>query len=219
MKRPVKIAPSILAADFCRLADDIRRVEAAGADIIHVDIMDAHFVPNLSMGPGIIKSIRPVTKLHFDVHLMMDNPRQYLKAFADAGADGLTVHLEVFPDPDAILDEIGALGLARGLSINPDMPVEKLRGRVSKVDRLLMMCVFPGFGGQAFIPESLRRIAEARAILDAEGREAAELEVDGGVGVANAAAIVKAGADLLVGGTAIFGAPDAEAAIKAMRGA
>ena len=218
MKRPVKIAPSILSADFCRLADDIRRVEAAGADIIHVDVMDAHFVPNLSMGPGIVKAIRPVTKLPFDVHLMMDNPQKYLKMFADAGADGLTVHLEVLPDPAAVLDEIGSLGLVRGLSINPDMPVEKLRGKVSRVDRLLVMCVFPGFGGQSFIPESLSRIAEARALLDAEGREEAELEVDGGVGTANAAAIVKAGADLLVGGTAIFCAPDAAAAIRAMRG-
>ena len=218
MPLPIKVAPSILAADFCRLGDDIRRVETAGADMIHVDIMDAHFVPNLSLGPGIVEAIRPLTKLHFDVHLMMDNPQKYLKTFADAGADGLTVHLEVCPEPDAILDEIGALGLTRGLSINPDMPVEKLRGKVSKVDRLLLMCVFPGFGGQKFIPESLARIAEARALLDAEGRQTTEIAVDGGVGAANAPDIIKAGADLLVGGTAIFGAPDAAGAIRKMRG-
>lgn len=218
MSRKIKIAPSILAADFRKLEDEIRRVEQAGADVIHVDIMDAHFVPNLSMGPGIIESIRPVTKLPFDVHLMMDNPQKYLKAFADAGADGLTVHLEIFPEPDAILDEIGALGLTRGLSLNPDMPVEKLQGKLSRVDRLLVMSVFPGFGGQKFIPESLARITKVRALLDAEGRTDAEVEVDGGVGVGNAKEIIQAGADLLVGGTAVFGAPDPAAAIRALRG-
>ncbi len=218
MRHKIKVAPSILAADFGRLADDIRRVEDAGADMIHIDIMDAHFVPNLSMGPGIVKSIRKVTKLHFDVHLMMDNPQKYLKTFADAGADGLTVHLEIFPDPDAVLDEIGALGLTRGLSLNPDMPIEKLRGKVAHVDRLLIMSVFPGFGGQKFIPESLERITQARALLNAEKRETAEVEVDGGVGIDNAKDIIKAGADLLVGGTAIFAAPDAARAIRAMHG-
>ena len=217
MIRKIKVAPSILAADFTRLGDEIRRVEDAGADIIHVDIMDAHFVPNLSLGPGVVECIRKVTKLHFDVHLMMDNPQKYLRQFAAAGADGLTIHLEVFSDPTAVLDEIGCLGLVRGLSLNPDMPVERLRGNLSRVDRLLVMCVFPGFGGQSFIPESLDRIRAARALLDASGREAAEVEVDGGVGVKNAAAIRGAGADLLVGGTAVFGAPDAAVAIRAMR--
>lgn len=218
MKRTVKVAPSILAADFCRLADEIRKVEDAGADIIHIDIMDAHFVPNLSMGPGIIESIRKVTKLHFDVHLMMDNPQKYLKVYKEAGADGLTVHLEIFPDPTEILDEIGSLGLTRGLSLNPDMPVEKLQGKLAKVDRLLIMSVYPGFGGQSFIPESLERISKVRAFLDAEGRDDAEVEVDGGVGVKNAKEVINAGADLLVGGTAIFGAADPAAAIRAMRG-
>ncbi len=218
MNRKIQIAPSILAANFRRLEDDIRRIEQAGADIIHVDIMDAHFVPNLAMGPGILESIRPVTKLPFDVHLMMDNPQKYIKTFADAGADGLTIHLEIFPDPNEILDEIGSLGLKRGLSINPDMPVEKLRGNVSRVDRLLLMCVFPGFGGQKFIPESLARISEARALLDASGKTETELEVDGGVGINNAAAIRQAGADILVAGTAVFGAPDPAAAIRTMRG-
>ncbi len=218
MSRTIKVAPSILAADFCRLGDEIRKVEDAGADIIHIDIMDAHFVPNLSMGPGLIECVRKVTKLHFDVHLMMDNPQKYLKTFKEAGADGLTIHLEIFPDPEEVLDEIGALGLTRGLSLNPDMPVEKLQGKLAKVDRLLIMSVFPGFGGQSFIPESLDRISKTRALLDAEGRDAAEVEVDGGVGVKNAKEIIAAGADLLVGGTAIFGAADPAAAIRAMRG-
>ncbi|MDR1612521.1 MAG: ribulose-phosphate 3-epimerase [Planctomycetota bacterium] len=216
--KTIKIAPSILSADFRRLADDIRRVEDAGADLIHIDIMDAHFVPNLSMGPGIVESIRNVTRLHFDVHLMMDNPQRFLRQFREAGADGLTVHLEIFPDPEEALDEIGALGLTRGLSLNPDMPVRRLSGRLTKVDRLLVMCVYPGFGGQAFIPESLTRIREARDLLDAEGRAQAELEVDGGVNVKNAAAIREAGADLLVGGTAVFGAPSAGEAIRLLRG-
>lgn len=218
MARSVKIAPSILAADFTRLGDEIRRAEDAGADMIHVDIMDAHFVPNLSMGPGIIASIRKVTKLHFDVHLMMDNPQKYLKDYREAGADGLTVHLEIFPDPNEVLDQIGGLGMTRGLSLNPDMPVERLKGKATKIDRLLVMSVFPGFGGQSFIPESLNRITQARAILDAEGRKDAEVQVDGGVGIGNAKSIVAAGADLLVAGTAVFGAPDIAGAIRTLRG-
>jgi ribulose-phosphate 3-epimerase len=180
--------------------------------------MDAHFVPNLSLGVGILESVRKFTSMYLDVHLMMDNPQKYLKTFADAGADGITVHLEVFPDPDAILDEIGALGKTRGLSINPDMPVERLEGKVSRVDRLLVMSVFPGFGGQSFIPESLGRLAKARALLDAAGRREAELEVDGGVSVKNAAQIVAAGADCLVAGTGVFRAEDPAKAIREMRG-
>lgn len=217
MKRIIKIAPSILAADFLRLGDEIRKVEEAGADMIHFDVMDAHFVPNLSLGVGILESVRKCTKLHLDVHLMMDNPEKFITIFADAGADGITVHLEVCPDPDPILDQIGELGKIRGLSINPDMPIEKLAGKVSKVDRLLVMGVFPGFGGQAFIPETLVRLSETRSLLDAEGREKAELEVDGGVGPTNAADIIAAGADVLVAGTAVFRAPDPAAAIQAMR--
>lgn len=218
MKRAIKIAPSVLAADFLHLGDEIRKMEDAGADMIHFDIMDAHFVPNLSLGPGVLEAVRRATKLHLDVHLMMDNPDKYLKDYADAGADGITVHFDVFPEPDAILDAIGALGRRRGLSLNPDMPVERLSGSLSRVDRLLVMSVFPGFGGQSFIPESLARLTEARALLDGEGRAEAELQVDGGVGPANAAEIVAAGADILVAGTAIFRAADPAAAIRKMRG-
>lgn len=218
MARKIKIAPSILAADFLHLGDEIRKIEDAGADMVHFDVMDAHFVPNLSMGIGMLESVRKVTKMYLDVHLMMDNPEKYLKTFADAGADGITIHLEIHPDPDGILDAIGALGKDRGLSINPDMPVERLAGKVSRVDRLLLMSVFPGFGGQSFIPESLARLTQARQLLDREGRTGAELQVDGGVGPGNAAAIIKAGADCLVAGTAVFRAPDPAAAIRGMRG-
>lgn len=218
MKRRIKIAPSILAADFLHLEDDIRRIESSGADILHFDVMDAHFVPNLSMGPGILEQVRKCTKMHLDAHLMMDNPEKFIEIFAKAGAGGITVHLEVFPEPDRILDEIGRLGLTRGLSINPDMPVERLAGKVAKVDRLLLMSVYPGFGGQSFIPESLDRLRRVRALLDREGRAEAELQIDGGVGPANAAQIVAAGADCLVAGTAVFRAPDPAAAMRAMRG-
>ena len=218
MARSVKIAPSVLAADFLHLGDEIRKIEDAGADMLHFDVMDAHFVPNLSFGMPILETIRKATTLYLDAHLMMDNPEKYLKAFADAGANGITVHLEVHPEPDGVLDAVGALGLDRGLSINPDMPVERLAGRVGKVDRLLLMSVFPGFGGQSFIPESLSRLTRARELLDREGRRSAELQVDGGIGPANAAAVVAAGADCLVAGTAVFRAPDPAAAIRAMRG-
>ncbi|MCC8189607.1 MAG: ribulose-phosphate 3-epimerase [Planctomycetes bacterium] len=218
MPRPIKIAPSILAADFLHLGDEIRRMEDAGADMLHFDVMDAHFVPNLSLGVGMLESIRKATSLYLDVHLMMDNPEQYLETFAAAGANGLTIHLEIHPEPDAILDAIGSHGMDRGLSLNPDKPVEKLARRVSRVDRLLLMSVFPGFGGQAFIPESIERLRQARALLDAEGRSEAELQIDGGISPQNSADVIAAGADNLVAGTAIFRAPDPAAAIRALRG-
>ncbi len=218
MKRAVKIAPSVLAADFLRLGDEIRRVEDAGADLLHWDVMDAHFVPNLSLGLGMLEAVRKATRLYIDVHLMMDNPEKYLKAFADAGADGITIHLEVHPEPAGVLEEIRSLGRDCGLSINPDMPVERLRGKVGAIRRLLLMSVFPGFGGQKFIPESLARLREARSLLDASGREDAELQVDGGVGAANAGEIVAAGADCLVAGTGVFRAADMAEAVRALRG-
>ncbi|MCL2001407.1 MAG: ribulose-phosphate 3-epimerase, partial [Planctomycetes bacterium] len=155
MARRIKIAPSMLAADFLCLGDEIRKVEDGGADMLHFDVMDAHFVPNISFGPGILEYVRKATRLHLDVHLMMSEPVKYLEAFAKAGADGITIHLEACPDPGAALSNIGRLGLCRGLSINPDMPVEMLEGKLSDVDRLLIMGVFPGFGGQPFIPETL----------------------------------------------------------------
>jgi ribulose-phosphate 3-epimerase len=219
MTRTVKIAPSILAADFLRLGEEVAKIKNSGADMIHFDVMDAHFVPNLSLGIAILEQVRKATDMYLDVHLMMDNPEKYIKTFADAGADGITVHLEVHPEPEAILDAIGSFKKDRGLSINPDMPVGRLAGKVAKIDRLLLMSVFPGFGGQAFIPESLGRLGEARRLLDAEGRHNVEIQIDGGVGAANAADIVRAGADCLVAGTGFFRAPDPAEAVRKMRGA
>ena len=218
MKRIVKVAPSVLAADFLHLGDEIRRIEDAGADMIHWDVMDAHFVPNLSLGMAMLEAVRKATSMYIDAHLMMDNPEKYLKTFADAGADGITIHLEVHPEPEAVLEEIRSYGKDCGLSINPDMPVEKLRGKVGLIRRLLLMSVFPGFGGQKFIPETLERLREARALLDGAGREDAELQVDGGVGAGNAKEIIAAGADCLVAGTGVFRAPDMAEAVKALRG-
>lgn len=216
--RRIKIAPSVLAANPLCIGDEIKKIEDAGADMVHFDVMDAHFVPNLSLGVGLLEAVRKCTSMYLDVHLMMDNAEKYLKTFAEAGADGITVHLEVYPEPDEVLDRIGELGKDRGLVINPDMPVSRLSGRLSRVDRLLIMSVYPGFGGQKFIPESLERLREARALLDREGRSEAELQIDGGVGVGNAESIRKAGADSFVAGTAVFGAADVAGAIRALRG-
>lgn len=211
-----QIAPSLLAADFARLGDELARAEAAGADMLHLDVMDGHFVPNLSIGVPVVAGLRSVSTLHFDVHLMVDNAHEYLEPFAEAGADALTVHLEVYPEPEVVLDRIAALGKTRGLSINPDMPIARLAGHLDKVDRLLIMSVFPGFGGQSFIEATYDRLREARALI---GDRPVEISVDGGVGAKNAAAIIEAGADILVAGTSTFRAPDMGAAIRALRGA
>ncbi len=213
--RRVLIAPSLLAADFSRLGTELERVQRAGADMIHLDVMDGHFVPNLTIGPPVVAALRAVSTLHFDVHLMLTDPGAFVEPFVKAGANGVTIHIEACPDPREILERIGRLGCKRGLTLNPDTPVDRIGPFLDQVDRLLIMSVFPGFGGQKFIPGSLERIARARELI---GERAIELQVDGGVTVENAPAVREAGANNLVAGTSCFRAPDLAAAVAALRG-
>jgi ribulose-phosphate 3-epimerase len=206
------IAPSILSADFSRLGDQVREVEAAGADRIHVDVMDGHFVRNLSMGAVVVKGLRPVAKRPLEVHLMVENPGLFLDGFVKAGADSLIVHLEVLDDPRPILTHIrSGLNKKVGLAFNPDMPVERLEPFLGDIDLALCMTVFPGFGGQAFIPASLERIRRLRALI-ARHNPVCELEVDGGIDHQTAPQAAAAGANVFVAGTAIYGARQGAAA-------
>lgn len=206
------IAPSILAADFSRLGELVREVADAGADRIHVDVMDGHFVPNLSMGSVVVKGLRPVTTLPLEVHLMVEDPGRFLDGFVKEGADTLIVHLEVLTDPRPMIDHIKkALGKKVGLAFNPDMAVERIEPHLRDIDLILCMTVFPGFGGQAFIPESVKRLEQLRALV-AKHNPACEIEVDGGIDAATIGTAAAAGADVFVAGTAVFGAPAGPAA-------
>ena len=215
-KSTVRIAPSILSADFARLADEVARVEAGGADLLHVDVMDGHFVPNLTVGPPIVEALRKVTKLPLDVHLMITNADAYIQEFADAGADYLTVHVEACPHLHRTIQAIKERGVKAGVTLNPATPLSSVEAILPDADLLLIMSVNPGFGGQSFIPASLRKISQARAMIE-RTHSRALLEVDGGVKVENAAQIVAAGADILVSGSAIFSSKDYGATITAMR--
>jgi ribulose-phosphate 3-epimerase len=213
----VKIAPSILSADFSRLADEIQAVEAGGADWIHVDVMDGHFVPNITIGPVITEGARRATELPLDVHLMIEEPDQYLAAFADAGADVLTVHQEACRHLHRTLERIRELGVKAGVAINPATPLEAVREVLPNIDLLLIMSVNPGFGGQSYIPSSSDKLRRAREMLDDIG-SSAELEVDGGVIATNAAEIVESGASVLVAGSAVYGHEGGPAAgVRAIR--
>jgi ribulose-phosphate 3-epimerase len=212
----VQIAPSVLAADFRRLADEVARVEAAGADQIHVDVMDGHFVPNLSLGIPVVAALAKATRLPLDVHLMITAPDRYLEAFADAGATGLTVHAEACDRLDRTAARIKALGCRVGVALSPGTPVEAIATVVDAVEVVLIMSVYPGFTGQAFLPQSVAKVAATRAYLRARG-STADVEVDGGVGVSNARRLVEAGATILVAGAAVFHTPDAAAAMRDLR--
>lgn len=217
-RRGVRIAPSILTADFARLADEVLRVEKGGADLIHIDVMDGHFVPNLTVGPPIVEALRKVTKLPLDVHLMMTNPDAFISEFANAGADYLTVHVETCPHLHRTVQSVKERGIKAGVALNPATPLSAIEGILRDVDLLLVMSVNPGFGGQHFIASTLDKIAHARQLLD-RARSRAALEVDGGVKVENAAQVVRAGADILVSGSAIFASADYGAVIRDLRNA
>jgi ribulose-phosphate 3-epimerase len=212
----VKIAPSILSADFAALGTDIARIEAAGADQLHVDVMDGRFVPNITIGPVVVGAIRKRTRLPLDVHLMIVEPERYVPEFVAAGADMVTVHVEACPHLQRTLAQIRELGARAGVALNPATPVSTLELVLDDIDLVLVMSVNPGFGGQSFIPTAHRKIRELRALL---GNRSVDVSVDGGVKVDLAAALAADGASTLVAGSAIFGAADPAAAIKAFRAA
>ena len=214
----LQIAPSLLSADFAALGDAIAKAERGGADLIHVDIMDGHFVPNITIGPPVVKSLRRVAHVPLDVHLMIEEPDRYVEAFVEAGAASLTVHAEAVVHLHRTVHFIKSLGAKAGVALNPATPVSALEQIAGDVDYVLVMTVNPGFGGQTFIPRSESKVREVRELLQREG-STAPIEVDGGIDVHTAPRIVAAGADILVAGNAIFGAPDPEKAIRDLRAA
>lgn len=211
-----KIAPSILSADFSRLGEEIRAVESAGADWIHIDVMDGHFVPNITIGPAVVASLRKVTRLPFDVHLMIANPDQYVDAFIDAGSDILTVHVEAATHLNKTISSIKARGIKAGVSLNPATPLIMAEPVLADIDMLLIMTVNPGFSGQKFIKGCLPKIRQARELISSRAHNIC-IEVDGGVTVDNIASIAEAGADVFVGGSSVFGSNDYEKTIRQMK--
>ncbi len=216
MKRKVKIAASILAADFGNLLDDIKSVEEAGADLLHVDVMDGHFVPNISIGVPVVSALKGRTSLPLDVHLMIDNPEKYINAFAEAGSNHLTFHVEIRSQTRKLIENIWDLGVKPGLSLNPETSAVRLEPYLDKIDSILVMTVNPGFGGQKLDQRVIRKISELREKIDKKGLKT-EIAVDGGINAENAGVIIRAGASILVAGTAVFGARDRKQAVKELR--
>jgi len=209
----IEIAPSVLSSDFARLADEVKEVEKAGIKLIHLDVMDGHFVPNLTFGPPIVAKLRKHTDLVLDAHLMITNPEKYIEPFAKAGTDHITFHIEVTSEPEKIIDQIHALGMSAGITLNPDTPVKAIEKVAPLCEMVLVMTVFPGFGGQKFMPEAAKKIIELRKIVGPDIR----IEVDGGISPQTAPIVVSYGADTLVAGNAIFAKPDRIKAIEDIR--
>ncbi len=209
------IAPSILSADFSKLGEEIKAVEEAGAEWLHIDVMDGHFVPNITIGIPVVKSIRKVTDLFFDVHLMIENPERYIESFASAGADGITVHIEACRDPASVLKAIRENKCKAGISLKPATPLDTVKDILDHIDILLIMTVNPGFGGQKFMPEVLPKIRKARKLIDESGLDIL-LEVDGGICKDNAKMVREAGADVLVSGSFVFRSDDYRKAIESL---
>ena len=214
--KTMKIAPSILSADFSRLKDEIQAVEAAGADWLHVDVMDGHFVPNITIGPVVVEWVRKVTMIPVDVHLMISDPDKYAPEFIKAGADWISIHPDTCAYPNATLKKIHDLGAKTSIAVNPDVPLSRVEGCFGDIDMVLMMTVFPGFGGQAFIPDVLPKIAKVRKLIDAR-KPGILIEVDGGIKTDNIATVVQAGGEVIVSGSGIFKTPNYAETIRQMR--
>jgi ribulose-phosphate 3-epimerase len=215
----VQVAPSILSADFAALGDAVRAVERGGADYIHVDVMDGHFVPNITIGVPVVRSLKRVASVPLDVHLMISDPDRYVDAFAEAGASMLSVHVEVLPHLHRTVHAIKANGVRAGVVLNPSTPVVALEEIAGDVDFVLVMSVNPGFGGQSFIPRSVSKVREVRALLDRAGNRSAPVEIDGGIDVATAPAVIASGARILVAGSALFHSGDPERATRELKSA
>ncbi len=213
----VQIAPSILSADFAALGEAVATAERGGADLIHIDVMDGHFVPNITIGPLVVKALKRVATRPLDVHLMIAEPDRYIEAFAEAGAAMISVHVEVLPHLHRTVHAIKALGAKAGVVLNPSTPVCAIEEIAADVDFVLVMSVNPGFGGQSFIPRSVEKIAAVRALLNRSGNPGAEIEVDGGIDMKTAARVVEAGARILVAGNAVFGTPNPEQATRDLK--